>query len=320
MKNPVIDTVKGLAIIGVLFAHMNFTGRFDDSTLEFINTIQLIFGWCVIAFFFCSGLVAKSITTQLEFKKFIKKRFQRLVIPCIIFSLTYKLLMSIIYLTGLFSWSSPLPTNFQETIYFIFYPVSPQFYFLYYLFAISICVQILELIISRFIIFWIALVGFIISCFLMDIPLQSYGPEFNLLPAYILGYVFGFAISQFNQNTKTIIIIYYSSFYSTLIFLAFFFSNNNLFFQFITLVSLWLIIEYIPVLSKIFNKTKLGKYSSSIYVWHAPLLMPFLSILFVKTLGGGGIILFPILLGTIFISIFLSKITMRYEWLRFWRF
>ena len=62
MRYSEIDALKGVAIIGVVIAHLNFTGRFDKETLELVHNLQLFFGWCVITFFFASGILIKKKT------------------------------------------------------------------------------------------------------------------------------------------------------------------------------------------------------------------------------------------------------------------
>ena len=129
MKNEIsivrdyrIDTIKGLAIIGVVFAHMSFTSRFELATLILVDDMQKIFGWCVVAFFFSSGLLCKknNCKDSKTIYSFIYKKFKRLIAPCFVFSITYKLILSVVYLSGKFTWKSPIPKSVFETIIFLF--------------------------------------------------------------------------------------------------------------------------------------------------------------------------------------------------------
>ncbi len=130
-----IDAVKAVAIIGVMVAHMSFESRFSDGAMDFIRVVQIILGWCVLAFFFCSGLLAKEIKNIEEARRYIHKRFIRLVVPCVVFSITYRVIRCGLYLTGRFDWKSPIPENIGDVLDFILVPVGPQFYF----FVLSIC-------------------------------------------------------------------------------------------------------------------------------------------------------------------------------------
>ena len=68
-----IDAVKAVAIIGVMVAHMSFESRFSDGALDFIRVTQILLGWCVLAFFFCSGLLARKIKTVKDAGQYIHK-------------------------------------------------------------------------------------------------------------------------------------------------------------------------------------------------------------------------------------------------------
>jgi hypothetical protein len=72
--------------------------------------------------------------------------------------------------------------------------------------------------------------------------------------------------------------------------------------------------------AQLIERSRLGKYSSSIYVWHAPIVMPLVSVVCAKLVPGSTFVLLPLLGFTIILSFFLGKISMRFHSLRFWRF
>ncbi|NET53948.1 MAG: acyltransferase, partial [Merismopedia sp. SIO2A8] len=203
-----IDAIKSLAIIGVIITHMSFESRFEPSTLQLVQALQLIFGWCVLAFFFCSGLLAKPVTNQQAVFKVIKKRCLRLIVPCLIFSLSYKIALSGLYLTGLFSWEPPLPQSINGILPFLVGPVGPQFYFLYYLFFTSIGVAIAEWLLgqSGLLIIMIVILPLCYAT-LFEIPYRGYGPELQMIPLYSFTYLSGYFLSKFkatsHSNTNT---------------------------------------------------------------------------------------------------------------------
>ncbi|WP_159018153.1 acyltransferase family protein [Algibacter sp. L3A6] len=313
MKKNEVECLKGLAIIGVIFAHMNFKGRFDDSTLILVNYLQIIFGWCVIAFFFCSGLLAKNVDRFL-LKQLIFKRFKRLIVPCIVFTITYKLIIFGLYYSGLFGWKNPLPENKLTLLY----PVGPQFYFLIYLFIIQLIVSFLQLYFSRKVLLIMASIVLPILYFIIDSPKYSYGGEINLVPFYIYSYIIALFVSE-NKSIRNI--DYYVLLILVLAFLSLSFNIKMIILiQLYIPILLWLILKKYNSITVNFNKLSIGKYSGAIYVWHAPILLPFLSITCVKLFGSKTLVIFPILIITILISIFLGKLTSRYSFLKIWRF
>jgi fucose 4-O-acetylase-like acetyltransferase len=48
MRESEMDLVKGLAIVGVLIAHISFEKRFGENTMLLVDTLKLVFGWRVI--------------------------------------------------------------------------------------------------------------------------------------------------------------------------------------------------------------------------------------------------------------------------------
>lgn len=315
-KFPEIDALKGIAIIGVVILHMSFDSRLSLSALEIVETLQLIFSWSVLAFFFCSGFLQKPIVDIASLKSVIKKRMKRLIVPSLSFSITYKILMMAIAKTGFFSWDFPIPTTIQELMAFLLMPISPQFYFLYFLFAISILHLGLELLLSKKVYFWGVSFIFPLIYIFISIPESLHGPDNRLLPIYFLSYVFGYflGIHEKEQTNKLII------FALIPITIAILLTKNLLFLAlYIPALCFWTL-KYLPEITNLFNKTQLGKYSSGIYVWHAPILLPFMSIISVKIIGGGWYVLIPLLSGTIGICVGLSILTQRFEFLRLWRF
>jgi len=294
---------------------MSFGSRFNTTSLMIISTLQIIFSWSVLSFFFCSGFLRKKVENKQGLFVFIEKRFKRLILPSIAFSIAYKLLMLSLASSNLFEWSFSVPRNFIDIIKFLFFPASPQFYFLYYLFGISVLSTTIEFFLSQNKFFIITSLMMPISYLFMDSPQDLHGPELILLPIYFFSYMIGSLTAKYDRNNEFIFI--------AILFIPI--ALSILVTQKIFFISLWVpiflfkILHNFNFLADYFNKTRLGKYSSGIYVWHAPLVLPFVSILGVKIFGGGWIVLPPTVAGTILLSIALSKITYKYHILRFWR-
>lgn len=310
-----IDAIKAVAIIGVMIAHMSFDSRFDEDSLGFIKVVQVLLGWCVLAFFFCSGLLAKPVKNIKEAGRHALKRFIRLVVPCVVFSITYRLIRCGLYLTGRFGWKSPLPENIGEVLYFILAPEGPQFYFLYYLFAVSVGVSLLSLVLSEKYMVLLSGIILFLSYGFLSMPERALGPEPELLSLYGFSYVFG--MSNANKTSG-------GTWAGALCFLpvvAVVFATQSLTVGYVIIpYLLWLLFRRIPLLARYIAKTKLGEYSSAIYVWHAPIIMPLASIVCVKLLGHGPLVLFPIVGSTLLCCVLLGELTSRFRVLRLWRF
>ncbi len=296
-------------------AHMSFESRFSESALGLIANIQFLLGWCVLAFFFCSGLLARSVESAKEARLSIQKRFLRLVVPCVVFSVTYRLIRCGLFLTGWFSWESPFPSHISDMLGFIFQPVGPQFYFLYNLFAISVVTLLLDWILPRKYLFWISSIFLMVFYGFFTLPSRAYGPEIELIPLYSFIYILGIACSDKNFRKRWSGVLCFITVGGVALI-----SQNWIVGYVAVPYGLWVIFRQIPWMAKVFSRTYLGKYSSAIYVWHAPIIMPLLSILCVRVLGGTSFVLVPILIGTLLCSIALGEMTSRVRVLRVWRF
>ena len=99
--------------------------------------------------------------------------------------------------------------------------------------------------------------------------------------------------------------------------------TNNQYLVFIQIyipIIIWLSFIKLSFISSLFNKTKLGLYSGGIYVWHTPIVLPIVSVFFTKLIGGGSLVILPIIIFTILISILMSRLTYKYDFLKFLRF
>ena len=311
-----VDSIKGIAIIGIVVTHMNFNNRFNVGTLEVVYNLQILFGWCVLAFFFCSGLLAKPLTSKITFAKFIKKRFLRLVVPCLVFSISYKFILTVISWTGIFSCFFYFPEDFFGVARFIVEPVGPQFYFLYYLFIICTLIAILERLTSILFLFVMLTIMLPVAYKFIDTPTFLHGPDYALFPVYLFSYVIGYSLSNNNHINK--FLIFSMLFISVIvtIFVGDSFVMSYIFVPFL----LWFFFRKFSLITNLVDKSKLGKYSAAIYVWHAPITLPFVSIVCVKVFGGGPVVIFPILVCTILACCIMHEIVGKFSVLRLWRF
>lgn len=311
-----VDSIKGLAIIGIVVTHMNFNNRFNAGTLEVVYNLQILFGWCVLAFFFCSGLLAKPLTSKISFAKFIKKRFLRLVVPCLVFSISYKFILTLISWTGMFSYFFYFPEDLFGVARFIFEPVGPQFYFLYYLFIICTAVAIFERLTSTIFLFVMLTIMLPVAYKFIDTPTFLHGPDYALFPVYFFSYVSGYSLSNNNHINKFFIFSMPFISVNITIFMGNSFVMGYIFVPFV----LWIVFRKFPLIANLVDKTKIGKYSAAIYVWHAPITLPFISIICVEVFGGGPVVIFPVLVCTILACCIMHEIVGKFSVLRLWRF
>lgn len=306
-----VDAIKALAIVGVLFLHMSFKSRMTTATLEAVATFQLLFSWAVIAFFFASGLLTRPIQRIAGLAVFASTRFRRLIVPCLVFSWTYKFLLMLVTPAGTGSVS-----EYFDPLDFLFMPVGPQFYFLPILYGISVAVALAEIRIRSTQLLISAGVILVVVYALIPLPIYAYGADYSLLPLYLFSYTAGRALSVSNTHLRVIGLT------ATLIFpivATLVHKAPVLLYALVPPLLLMLFERYRQVAQGI-ERLGLGKHSSAIYVWHAPIVMPIGNIICFKLFHGSLIVLLPLMAMTIVSCVVLGKATERFEILRFWRF
>lgn len=310
-----IESLKGLAILGVIFAHSDFKNRFNANILELIFHLQLIFGWCVLAFFYTSGLL-KGKGPVKAVNVYLKARFKRLILPCLVFSLTYKMILSIIYLIERGNLEATYSVTLLDIFEWLLVPIGPQFYFLFYLFLISVVTHFILLKLKIEIIIYLTPLLFLCSVIFINIPSSPYGPEVELIPLYAYSYVLGYISSSQNnrlvQQTYILLLAVVAA--------AMYLNQSFLYLYLISAVLIFgLLIKY-KILTELFIRLRLGKYSGAIYVWHAPLVLPVISIISNRFLGDGLSAFACMIILTILVCISISKMVDKYSLFRLWKF
>ena len=313
-RNQALDALKGAAIIGILFAHMNFLSRFSEATMHFVFSAQLWFGWCVMAFFFSAGLLTpfESIGPP-NFKDYILKRSARLLLPCFVFSLTYKTILNVVFHTlGIGASCIVDGRNLFSVLNYLFVPVGPQFYFLPYLFFLSVLAVGLTLLIRNV---GLLLCGVSLLCVIFyvnrAIPSYAYGPDLLLLPSYLLNYIAGLACRE-KLSRQWLPFLFFA-----LCVIVMCSAKHSFFFAYIAApIVIYLLLTPIKSPNPI---TFLGRQSGPIYVWHDPLILPFISILASKVFASSYFQLIVIMVGGISISIALGEISKRSSLLKYYR-
>lgn len=314
-----VDTLKFLAIIGVVIIHMGFKSRFSAEAISIINALQALFAWAVLAFFFCSGLLLKPQKIKLvNLKGYILSKAQRLLFPCIIFSVSYKILQILLSSFNFFSWSVEFPVSAAEWISFLFSPIGPQFYFLIYLFLISTLFFVACLGTQTIMLTHWGLIAFCLAFYLQTVPpIQPHGPSFALLPLYAFCFSWGVTYSAVHYGDSASPSSWVSA--AFVLFLSYW-HQSPLFAYALIPVGLYLLLQKLPDLNEKLASLKLGDKASGIYVWHAPFVLPFCSIVTDRAVGVD-LLEIPLNLGlTIGICGLISTVIDRVPILRMFRF
>ena len=301
-----IDLLKGWSILGVIFIHMSFSSRFGPSLIAAITILQAIFAWAVVAFFFCAGfLYAKSRHALEPVTAYAAKRAHRLLLPWLGFTILYKTLLIAGHHFHLVAAAPP-----HGLVPLLLWPGAPQLYFLPMLFLVSVLFRILftflrlEWPLLLLTLLLVAVYGWLGAG-------APHGGELKNLPAYAATYLAGVLTPTPNFLTP---------------------SKHRVFIFLLAAVAFAALCVVRPTLSYLavplaaFPLQRflpgpaaapiryLGKQSGPIYVWHTPIVMPFLSILCAKYFFNSPWLLIPSLtVLTIALSVAIAHLVARVD-------
>jgi fucose 4-O-acetylase-like acetyltransferase len=278
-----VDGVKGLAILGVVSAHMPDVDQLPLQAEAMFRMWQYTLGWCVIGFFYTAGYLNQFSRPSCKSSIIvcIFKRAKRLLIPCFCFSILYK-----IVLLGLKEFEIVkhvdviLPNDLWSFFNFLIIPCSPQFYFLIYLFF----VQLFEITLS----FKVSQRGvLLIAGLLLLLPIvlimphslisNIHGDRPTLIPFYASAYLFGSLAHSLQNRTGAV----------TLVLCSILTVGASILTQqhavALLTVPAWLIIlfRYKTARPASILLAPIGRCAGSIYVWHAPITISVINVVMV---------------------------------------
>lgn len=273
-----IDSLKGFAILGVLILHSSFSNRLSPQTILLVQQLQIIFDWSVLAFFFASGVLFKSGSNLL---KEIQKGLFSYIIPFVIYNIAYNLLFHLV------DWWNPNQIRgFSDSFNVLtigFISPAYQLYFLPYLFAIQAlflsAIFLFHWKVEKLVAYSFIAVAFLFY-FLTEFPGVSHGSEFHKLPLYFSAFSLGIInrsnqpnhIRTYIQSAGVILLMLLSLYIHVPI------AVISLLIPFMLLISF----SCVRINKALALFAILGKRSGSLYLWHTPLLMPFINIILTK--------------------------------------
>ena len=320
---PFIDALKGLAIVGVLFAHMGFSARFDAATLDHILLLQTLTGWCVLAFFFASGFLHAHADAGRDLKNFTQRRAVRLLIPCAAFSWMNKLLLLAASAGGfLHTDAAPSLATPADILAFVFVPAAPQFYFLAHLFIIAVLVHALlkARLLAHPFAPWLLAVLLLQSYWFLPLA-KPHGEALTQFPLYAAVYLSGLGLVSnlrlFRSRSAALpaaktsgwrqfagIMLFYATIAVGIVRPALLYALVPLA---LALITTFFFRRILPPFAA------LGKKSGAIFAWHAPLIMTAFSIALVKFSLTGWPLIAAMTVLTIAASILLDSLVRRFD-------
>ena len=301
MNNQSIDSLKGLAIIGVVICHIAFVNKLDHKTIDEIYTLQYIFSWCVMGFFFCSGYLEKQWNG--EFLAWSIKKIKRLLIPLFIFELTYKLILMLS--SNLYSQNLDIDWN-----QFLSYS-APQTYYLFVLFILFVALKLINYIV-RFESGSLFFLVFLVLLF-SESPNIAYGNDILLYPYYLLCMLSGVIVRSKEECFSSMIAVLFC------FAVALFAGTDVLVFTFVPMF-VYAVFKIISPAEIMRPLKALGKYSSSIYIWHTPIILPFFLMIALPFLGKGWFTVITSSILTLILCIAIKRITSKYFLFKMWDF
>jgi fucose 4-O-acetylase-like acetyltransferase len=278
------DAFKFLALVGVIFAHLPPSGRFEAEAWAIVQGLQAATGWCVLGFFAVSGALFRSGANRpigIE----VQKRARRLLIPWLAFSLLYKVLVSVFTVTGLIKNAQPIPSGGRELLMWVVQPADPQLYFLLYLFLMQAFLLFLHRANARAPLIVGAMAFLLWLVFLVPDSgaLLLHGASLQLVPVYFAFLTFGLFCGTSLSSTAFVC----AAVCVVGLVIAMTLGNWLVAWQLVAPWVLLLMLRAAEGSLALKPFAYLGRFSGGVYVWHAPLIIGVASIASVALLGPG---------------------------------
>lgn len=304
------DAFKLVAIIGVIFAHLP-PGRFDADAWLKVGQVQDVLGWCVLGFFVVAGVLFRSGGGR-SVREELAHRARRLLVPWLAFSVFYKATVTLLAGVGVVQRVSLPPGDVAGILRWLSMPADPQLYFLLYLFVIqAVCMVLLKLGSRVLLVAGVcALVAWLAGLPPGGLKMTSlHGAWWSLVPLYFSCFAMGAWVSQSPKRVLGVATVFAAA-------AAWVMAKGCALSVGWQLIAPWMFL----LLAQLGESTSavkamgwLGRFSGSVYVWHAPLVLGFVSIACVKLAGGGVVSVLLTILFTFALSAALGRWVNRRE-------
>lgn len=272
-NDAAIHVMRWLAITAVIVNHLSFDSRYNQMTLNVISIFRQMSGWCVLCFFGISGYFVGGRDAVLPW---MEKRAKRLLIPYFTVSIISFLALFLISKSGVYALSVRVSLGQFVQRLLIMAGCGPQFYFLPYLFIVSVIIFLSSRFISRpWLLFIFSMVVGIQS--LSNGSLETMGIGWGKMPIYILAYCLGAWLVQ--AEVKNVYRVLFSG--SVLAILMVFLGYGSWLCCLMLPWCVYYLIRDWGVVGLLGDS--LSSYSSgAVYLWHAPLCVSIVSIVLMK--------------------------------------
>lgn len=195
-----IDIFRQFLAIFVIIQHCWSTSRYSENMYSDYLLLADVVNGAVWGFFFISGFFTKE---RDRIAPYIADKFNRLIIPFLVFSIIYGVL-------NIFIWGKGVSDIFMSIA--SLQGTSMQLYFLPYLFIVDIVFVYLFSCFKKYKIqlTWFFFISLILSALAFSTE-SSTGSDVKLIPYYALAYITGMLYSQY-RNLLSMVLLICSSF------------------------------------------------------------------------------------------------------------
>jgi surface polysaccharide O-acyltransferase-like enzyme len=274
-RDRAIEMLRWVSMLAVVAHHAVFPGRYSPRTLQAIAHFREFVAWCVPAFFAISGALLR---TEGSYAAFAAVRSRRLLVPYLTVSVLSFSAMCAVAASGLrfLRDSSSLDPKLFLVKILVLEGYGPQLYFLTYLFVVSLIVAGLRRFLSAWATTILLVVLLVLQSALWLAPRGSLGPGLDKFILFSVPFALGHWLAQLKRTSPrgAWLVLSVSTLVSAVASLAF-----RIAWPFEIVVPFWIYLllsrSGLPRLGASF----LDRWSSgAVFLWHAPLVLPALSI------------------------------------------
>jgi peptidoglycan/LPS O-acetylase OafA/YrhL len=295
-----LDLLKCVLVLGVVLQHSGFS-RFNIGEQELVAGLRHFFSLVVVGFFWAAGFLIKP---NEAFQVFLKKRFSRLLMPFIAVSLiNWISLTSLAHVTGRgFGYDYTLPD--LGWVLISLQGVGPQMYFLPYLFLLQSVAFLIERKLSAPWVHAVLSLLLLLLWVVTDADFKQAGPSLGNVSLYASAVFLGMACRHFNTPSA----MWIGALGVVPVLAGCAFLPPGLWHD----VCCWIAPAALYFAFKQCGAraawTGINGDTFAVFLWHTPILMPFLSFLSVWLFPRGYLALLATVLGAIVLSIGFGRV------------